>query len=194
MNARMGGIEWKYTTKRHQRQESPPALNKSPNCLSIHRHTLASMTALDATDRRILAALDDDPRASVQLLALTLELARGTVHARLDRMAREGVMRKNSVRLSPVALGLPMRALVTAEVDQDQFDEMMADMAEIDEVIECVGLAGENDLMIQIVARDADHVYDITKRIKGCRGINRTATSIVLRELLGFRFEHLLAP
>jgi DNA-binding Lrp family transcriptional regulator len=81
---------------------------------------------------------------------------------------------------------------VTAEVDQGQFDEMMVDMADIVEVIECVGLAGENDLMIQIVARDADHVYEITKRIKGCRGINRTATSIVLRELLEYRFDHLL--
>ena len=150
------------------------------------------MTALDQTDRRILAALDADPRTSVQLLAQQLGLARGTVHARLDRLTRDGVMRKNSVRLSPASLGLPMRALVTAEVDQDQFDEMMTDMAGIAEVIECVGLAGENDLMIQIVARDADHVYDITKRIKGCRGIKRTATSIVLRELLGYRFEHLL--
>jgi DNA-binding Lrp family transcriptional regulator len=150
------------------------------------------MTDLDATDRRILAALDEDPRASVQLLALTLELARGTVHARLDRMARDGVMRKNSVRIMASALGYPLRAFVTAQVDQDQFDEMMIDMAGVIEVVECVGLAGENDLMIQIVARDADHVYDITKRIKGCRGINRTATSIVLRELMEYRFEHLL--
>jgi len=152
------------------------------------------MTALDATDRRILLALDDDPRATVQLLALRLGLARGTVHARLERMARDGVMRKNSIRLSAPSLGFPMRAFVTAEVDQDQFEEMMTDMAGIAEVVECVGLAGENDLMIQIVARDADHVYDITKRIKGCRGINRTATSIVLRELLAYRFEHLLTP
>ena len=156
------------------------------------RHTLASMTDLDATDRRILAALDEDPRASVQLLALKLELARGTVHARLDRMSREGVMHKNSVRITASALGYPLRAFVTAQVDQDQFDEMMIDMARVVEVVECVGLAGENDLMIQIAARDADHVYDITKRIKGCRGINRTATSIVLRELMGYRFEHLL--
>ena len=153
---------------------------------------MTSMIALDATDRRILAALDDDPRASVQLLALRLELARGTVHARLDRMGREGVMRPNSIRLSAAALGLPMRAQVSAEVDQDQFDEMMTDMTGIPEVIECVGLAGENDLMIQIVARDADHVYDITQRIKKCRGIKRTATSIVLRELLEYRMDHLL--
>lgn len=152
------------------------------------------MIALDDTDRRILAALDDDPRASVQLLAFELGLARGTVHARLDRMARERVLRRNSLRLDPNALGYPIRAMVTAEVDQDEFDQMMSDMSGIDEVVECLGLAGENDLMIQIVARDADHVYDITQRIKKCRGIKRTATSIVLRELLAHRMNHLLAP
>jgi DNA-binding Lrp family transcriptional regulator len=150
------------------------------------------MTSLDDTDRRILLALDDDPRATVQLIALKLELARGTVHARLDRMSRDGVLRANSVRLTGEALGYPLRAMVTAEVDQDEFHQMMTDMSEIDEVIECMGLSGENDLMIQIVARDADHVYDITQRIKKCRGIKRTATSIVLRELLEYRFEHLL--
>ena len=150
------------------------------------------MTSLDDTDRRILLALDDDPRATVQLIALKLELARGTVHARLDRMSRDGVLRANSVRLTGEALGYPLRAMVTAEVDQDEFHQMMTDMGEIDEVIECMGLSGENDLMIQIVARDADHVYDITQRIKQCRGIKRTATSIVLRELLEYRFDHLL--
>jgi DNA-binding Lrp family transcriptional regulator len=154
---------------------------------------LCSMTVLDATDRRILLALDDDPRATVQLLALRLGLARGTVHARLDRLAADGVMRRNSMRLQSSALGYPIRAMVSAEVDQDAFDQMMDDMSRIVEVVECVGVAGENDLMIQIVARDADHVYDITKRIKGCRGINRTSTSIVLRELLAYRYDQLLS-
>ncbi len=41
------------------------------------------MTTLDDTDRRILLALDRDPRATVAQLALTLGLARGTVHSRL---------------------------------------------------------------------------------------------------------------
>jgi DNA-binding Lrp family transcriptional regulator len=103
------------------------------------------------------------------------------------------VLRRNSTRLQSSALGYPIRAMVSAEVDQDAFDQMMDDMSRIVEVVECVGVAGENDLLIQIVARDADHVYDITKRIKGCRGINRTSTSIVLRELLAFRYEQLLA-
>ncbi|WP_432492316.1 Lrp/AsnC family transcriptional regulator [Kineococcus auxinigenes] len=150
------------------------------------------MTTLDAVDRRVLAALDADPRATVAQLALDLGLARGTVHARLQRLAASGALRLNSTRIAAEALGLPMRALVTADVEQDEFEGMVADMARIPEVVECVGISGDSDLMIQIAARDADHVYDITQRILRCRGIRRTSTSIVLRELLGYRLGHLL--
>lgn len=150
------------------------------------------MTTLDDTDRRILVALDTDPRATVAQLAMNLGLARGTVHSRLERLAADGSLRRNSTRLDPARLGLPMRALVTAGVDQDEFEGMVEDMSGIPEVVECLGISGDSDLMIQIAARDADHVYDITQRIMRCRGIRRTSTSIVLRELLGFRMDHLL--
>jgi len=154
----------------------------------------ASDARLDATDRRLLLALDVDPRATVQRLAQDLGLARGTVQARLERLARAGALHAHSTRVPLAHLGLPLRAVVTADVDQDEFDRMIAEMALIPEVVECLGVSGESDLMIQIAARDADHIYDITQRILRCRGIRRTATSIVLRELLGFRVGHLLAP
>ncbi|MEW1956684.1 Lrp/AsnC family transcriptional regulator [Kineococcus sp. NPDC059986] len=150
------------------------------------------MTTLDDTDRRILLALDRDPRATVAQLALTLGLARGTVHSRLERLAAERVLRANSTRLDPGRIGLPMRALVTAGVEQSEFTGLIEDIARIPEVVECLGISGDSDLMIQIAARDADHVYDITQRIMRCRGIRRTSTSIVLRELLGYRMDHLL--
>ena len=149
---------------------------------------------LDATDRRLLLALDADPRATVQRLAQDLGLARGTVQARLERLGRTDALHPHSTRVPLEHLGLPLRAVVTADVDQDEFDQVIAEMAAIPEVVECLGVSGESDLMIRIAARDADHIYDITQRILRCRGIRRTATSIVLRELLGFRVAHLLAP
>ena len=79
------------------------------------------MTTLDDTDRRILLALDRDPRATVAQLALTLGLARGTVHSRLERLSAERVLRANSTRLDPGRVGLPMRALVKAGVEQSEF-------------------------------------------------------------------------
>ena len=54
------------------------------------------MYQLDATDRRILAALDDDPRMTVMLLAQRTGLARGTIQSRLDRYRTEGLLRARS--------------------------------------------------------------------------------------------------
>jgi DNA-binding Lrp family transcriptional regulator len=151
------------------------------------------MQSLDKTDRRILIALDSSPRATVQYLSQTLELARGTVQSRLEHLLADGALREPSSAVLGAALGLPLRAMVTAEVDQSELSEMITDISRIPEVVECVAISGDNDLMIQIVARDSDHVYDITQRLMICRGILRTSTTIVLRELMSYRMAQLLS-
>ncbi|KUF07939.1 Lrp/AsnC family transcriptional regulator [Leucobacter sp. G161] len=153
---------------------------------------LIIMYLLDATDRRILAALDADSRATVQAIAYELGLARGTVHTRLDRLQRSGALKAHSPRLHPPALGWPLRAHITAEANQDKLDLTIADLEQIPEIIECVAVSGQSDLSIEIVARDADDVYRITQAIMKCRGVLRTATSIMLRELISRRQHQLL--
>ena len=134
-----------------------------------------------------------DSRATVQALAYELGLARGTVHARLERLQRSECA---AAALTPgatrSALGWPLRAHITAEVNQDEFELMIADLEQIPEIIECVAVSGASDLSIEIVARDADDVYRITQSIMKCRGVFRTATSIMLRELIARRQHQLL--
>ena len=153
---------------------------------------MLTMRILDTTDRRIVRALDTNPRATVQYLSQTLELARGTVQSRLEHLLGGDTMREPSSAVLGAAVGLPLRALVTAEVDQSELTDMITDISKIPEVVECVAISGDNDLMVQIVARDSDHVYDITQRLMTCRGIIRTSTTIVLRELMTYRMAQLL--
>ena len=148
--------------------------------------------AIDATDRNILRALDDEPRVPVLLLAQRLGLARGTVQSRLERMSAGGMLRANSVRIEPGSLGLPLRAFVTAEVEQEQFDQTITALTGIREVIECSAIAGADDIICQVVARDADNLYEVGQQILRCPGIRRTSTSIVLRQLMPYRTSQLL--
>ncbi|TIH28924.1 Lrp/AsnC family transcriptional regulator [Subtercola vilae] len=168
------------------------------------------MSTLDGTDRRILRALDDEPRAPVMLLAERLGLARATVQTRLERMAGRAagagaagtgasgtpapVLRPNSVRIEPSALGFGLRAFVTAEVDQELFDQTITALTGIPEVIECSAIAGADDIICQVIARNADHLYEVGQAILRCRGIRRTSTSIVLRQLMPYRTAQLLSP
>lgn len=151
-----------------------------------------SATILDPTTRRIVLALDADPRATVGGLAESLRLARGTVQSRIAQLFDGTTLRPQSVTVPPEALGYSIRAIVTAEVDQDRFDEAMVALREIPTIIECLATSGQNDLLCQVVARDTDDLYAVGQRILRCPGIRRTATSIVLKELITYRTTPLL--
>jgi len=151
-----------------------------------------SPSSLDAIDREIILALDRQPRATVAYLAEHLRLARGTVLAHIRKLYDGGLLQTESVKVRGTSVGRPLRALVTAEVDQTEFDGLIAAISKIPEVVECLGVSGGSDLHLEIVAVDAEDVYRITQELMSFPGIRRTSTSIVLRQLLARRMHQLL--
>lgn len=142
---------------------------------------------IDETDRRILRELDTDPRLPVALLAQRLGLARGTVYARLAKLERTDALLPNSARLRPAALGRSVIALLEAEVDQRRLMDAIAALEKVPEVLDCYAPAGEKDLLMRVVAVDADDLYRVTEAVRLCPRISRTQTSVYLRELIPFR-------
>lgn len=153
---------------------------------------VSQATLLDATDKQILRALDEDPRATIAFLAQSLGLARGTVHARLQKLYGPEGLAAETIKVPPGAVGRPLRAIITAQVEQSQFEGLIKDVSEIEEVVECLGVSGNHDLHIEVVAADADDVYRVTQRLMMCRGVTRTSTMIVLREVIPRRMSQLL--
>lgn len=139
-----------------------------------------------------MAALDVEPRATVGWLADRLGLARGTVQSRIAELFRPGILRAMTTTVPPASLGYAVRAFVTAEVSQSEYEAAMTGLIGIPEVIECAAISGETDLICQVVAQDADDLYRVGQRILGCPGIRRTATSIILKELIPYRAAQLL--
>lgn len=150
------------------------------------------MYELDATDRRIMRALDDDPRMTILLLAQRTGLARGTIQSRLDRYRTEGFLRLHSTLIAPAALGRGLAATVGAELDQHLLEEAIAGVRRIPEVLECFAPAGVTDLLCRVVARDPEDLYRVSEEIRLCPGILRTSTSVFLRHVIPYRIRPLL--
>jgi len=147
---------------------------------------------LDPTDRRLLTALESNPRAAIASLADLVGLARGTVQHRLERFAESRDLRSNSTRIRPAALGLPLRAVVTATILQSERLRTMAGLRAIPQVVECLAVTGSDDLLCQVVARDTEHLREVGLAILSVPGIQRTSTSVVLEEPLEYRLAQLL--
>lgn len=154
---------------------------------------MRSQDRIDPTDARLLLALLGQPRASAVALTGQTGLSRNTVQARLAKLERQGVLDSVERQIPPSLLGYPLTAFITTQVTQRRLDEVAATLAEIPEVLQVHGISGEIDLLVHVVAADADDLYRIAGRVLAIGGVERTSTSLVMRELVGYRITPLLS-
>jgi DNA-binding Lrp family transcriptional regulator len=147
---------------------------------------------IDATDARLLLALAADPRATVVSLAESAGVSRNTVQARLIRFDALRVLGPVDARIDPAALGYPLTAFIDIRVTQRLLSTVATALADIPEVIEVIGLSGETDLLVRVVARDADDLYRVAGQILSTAGVERTETSLAMRRLVDYRIGPLL--
>ena len=75
---------------------------------------------MDGLDRKVIDLFAAEPRIGVLEASRRLGVARGTVQARLDKLASTGVITGWGPDLSPAALGYPVTAFLTLEIRQDE--------------------------------------------------------------------------
>ena len=154
--------------------------------------TLPGARPLDATDARLLLALNATPAATAIALASELGISRNTVQARLTRLERDGALEAFERRVDTRALGYPLDAFVITQVTQRALDTVAASLEEIPEVVQVLGVSGQVDLLVHVVATDAEDLYRIAGRILDIEGVERTTTALVMREFVPYRITPLL--
>src|SRR5690349_10121122 len=89
---------------------------------------------LDASDARILQALQPDPRATAVAIARAWGLGRRAGQLRLARVEELGVLGMEGAPRVPLLLGLEVAAYVRVEVHQRDFARMVDELRRIPEV------------------------------------------------------------
>ena len=136
---------------------------------------------LDELDARLLSLLRDEPRIGVLELSRRLSVARGTVQARLDKLATSGVVTGWGPDLDPEQLGFPVTAFLTLEIRQGAGHETIArHLAAIPEVLEAFTITGTGDLMCRIVARSNADLQRVIDRLLAAEEVVRASTVIAL--------------
>ena len=125
-------------------------------------------------------------------LAERTKLSRNTVQARLAKLESHGVLRSFERRIDPAALGYPLTAFILTRVTQRKLASIADSLDQIPEVVEVHGLGGVTDMLIHVVAREADDLYRIAGRILDIDGVEQTTTALVMRKFVDHRLMPLL--
>ena len=146
----------------------------------------------DSIDIALLIALTRHPEATAVALGEATGLSRNTVRARMTRYEHDGTLESFDRRVNPAALGYPLTAYILTHVTQRKLTQVSQALETLPEVVEVGGLSGVADLLVRVVATDADDLYRIAGQILDIDGVKRTNTALVMRELVKYRVSPLL--
>lgn len=118
--------------------------------------------SMDATDRNILKALQEDSSQSLDEIAKAVGSSKTPVWNRIKKLREAGVIRQNTVLLDPEKLGLEACFFVlirTSEHEADWQEKFLHALRARPEVLEAHRLAGDIDYILKVQVANA-RAYD----------------------------------
>jgi Lrp/AsnC family transcriptional regulator for asnA, asnC and gidA len=155
------------------------------------------MYEFDKIDIKIVNLLLEDGRMSASEIARRMgDISERAVRYRIDRMLEEAVIQISAV-VNPESLGFTIKADVWLEVESDMILDVARKMALFENVTYVACGIGQNDISIQVVAKDtAEIYYFVTEVVRKVPGVRKTTTSIVpiiLKDVYQWRVPERLA-
>lgn len=114
----------------------------------------------DTTDRRILRQLLAEPEAPAAALAERAGVTPASLWRRMERMREAGVLKGVQARIDWRAMGWAVEVSLRFTLDKTNpraFDEFLAALRQVPEVIEIQSFLGSVDWRASVIARDMAH-------------------------------------
>lgn len=142
---------------------------------------------IDATDIRILEALQENGRMTISELCERAGLSSSPAHRRQKLLEEAGIIDRYVAVVDPSKVGLPMQVYVFlsfGEHSEAFLSEIEKTLMRCPQVLECILLAGAEDFMIHTICRDLEDFEDFMRtRIRNLKGVTKIRTSFRLRSV-----------
>jgi Lrp/AsnC family leucine-responsive transcriptional regulator len=149
--------------------------------------TVIAVEDLDRTDRRILAALQQDGRITTVELADRVGLSPTATSERVKRLIRDGFVTGFRAMLDPVRLGRGLMVFIEVGLDKttpDVFERFATAVRRAPEVLECHMVAGGFDYLVKTrVADMAAYRHFLGDVLLSLPGVKETRTYAVMEEV-----------
>lgn len=133
---------------------------------------------MDETDRKILAMLKEDARASNVSMAKQLGLTEGAVRHRINNLVSSGVIRRFTIELAGASGTF---AIVMAK-SKSETKRMMAEISALGVADEAYEIAGDFDGCIIISGSSMEEIDSKIDRIRGCPSVADTKTFVSFKK------------
>ena len=139
---------------------------------------------IDNLDRDILTILVKDAKVPYTEIAKKLMVSPGTIHVRMKRMERLGIVKGATLELDPAKIGYDLTAFVGVYLIKGSvYNEVIDEINQIPEIVEAHYTTGEYSIFVKILSKNTDHLREVIgEKLQSLNGVMRTETIISLGE------------
>jgi Lrp/AsnC family transcriptional regulator, leucine-responsive regulatory protein len=120
--------------------------------------------ALDETNRRLLAELQEDARLSLAELGRRVRLSSPAVAERLARLESAGVIRGYRADIDPRALGYALSVVIRIRPAPRELRKVADVARDTPEIVQCDRVTGEDCYVMRAHVRDVEHLEEVIDR------------------------------
>lgn len=120
------------------------------------------MSKLDKLDKHILRLIAGDARIAFLEVARECNVSGAAIHQRIQKLTAMGILKGSQFVIDPEKIGYETCAYIGLNLkDPGTFDEVMEQLKQIPEVVECHYTTGNFDMFIKIYALNNHHLLNI---------------------------------
>lgn len=139
---------------------------------------------LDRIDRMLLESLQQDARLTTAELAELVNLSPSPCARRIRRLEQAGLITRYRAELDKTRLGLMITLFVQVQLkehQQEQVEEFEQAVHSMPEVVQCHGVSGHFDYLLQVVTTDINAVEQWLRRFRQLRMVSAVDSSFAMR-------------
>ncbi|MFX0075716.1 MAG: Lrp/AsnC family transcriptional regulator [Candidatus Hermodarchaeota archaeon] len=137
---------------------------------------------LDEIDRDILRILQGNARTSYREIQDKLGISIGTIHNRISKLKKNGVIEGYTLRLNNEKLGYKLTFLIRINCDGKFTEEILNDLTKIPEVCSIFHTTGEQSAALICRFKESDDVHKFIRDLNQKDFITRTNSNMILKE------------
>ena len=133
--------------------------------------------SIDSLDRKILKMISEDARVPFLEVARECNVSGAAIHQRIQKLTNMGVIRGTRYEFDPEKMGYETCAFIGLFLkDPGSFDNVVAELEKIPEVVECHYTTGGYDMFIKLYARNNHHLLNLIHDKLQPLGLSRSET------------------
>ena len=146
---------------------------------------------MDEIDRKILALLQVNGRATITEIAQSVSLSVSPCHRRLRALERDGSIRGYRAIVDPVAIGLTFQALVFVTMRQEDRETLLGfehAVSQVPEIVQAQRLFGDPDYLLRVVTADLGAYQRLEDDVlSALPGVQRLNSTLVMKHVVDER-------